>query len=546
MRAGWSGRCAADGRDRKDGTAVIGVDTEPAHYPAVREFFELFKTPWALYEEGQSYDVVLTTKPRDASRYGSLLTILFQGEESESGELPAPTANRGENAAVITYRGWTLPIYGGCVTYEEGGEAELLLAATGKPVIRKRRLGQASVVAIGFHLFAEVEALLTTGQPETFASVPTLDIHINLIRNLILEEGNELVEIPPVPAGYKFIACLTHDVDHPFIAAHRWDHTIFGFLFRATAGSLRSFIAGRMAWRDLMASWMAALKLPLVHLGLIKDFWAGFEDRFQQVEGSRKSTYFLIPFKGVPGRGKDGTVKPARAAGYRAEELKESIKKILRDGCEVGLHGIDAWCDVDKAAEEREEIRRLTGKAEVGVRMHWLYFGPESPRILERAGACYDSTMGYNSTIGYRSGTTQAYRPLGCEQTLELPLHAMDTAMFYPSYLHLTQNQGIARLKQMVAFVAHNGGTLTVNWHDRSLAPERLWVSSYATLIDEIERNGGWFATMSEACAWYQMRRASQFAADQSGDQITSMASLGIEQRIPGLTVKHHKGPQQN
>ena len=67
---------------------------------------------------------------------------------------------------------------------------------------------------------------------------PTLDLHIAVLRDLIVASGAPLVEIPPVPEGYRFIACLTHDVDHPSIRQHRFDHTMFGFLYRAVVHSL--------------------------------------------------------------------------------------------------------------------------------------------------------------------------------------------------------------------------------------------------------------------------------------------------------------------
>ena len=73
------------------------------------------------------------------------------------------------------------------------------------------------VARIGYDLFAEIRTLLTVGQPAAYASIPTLDLHIALLRDLIVASGAPLVEIPPVPEGYRFIACLTHDVDHPSI-----------------------------------------------------------------------------------------------------------------------------------------------------------------------------------------------------------------------------------------------------------------------------------------------------------------------------------------
>ena len=93
---------------------------------------------------------------------------------------------------------------------------------------------EARVLArIGYDLFSEVRTLLTSGQPVANAGLPALELHIAFLRDLITCSGVPLVEIPPVPDGYQFIACLTHDVDHPSIRRHEWDHTMFGFLYRA-------------------------------------------------------------------------------------------------------------------------------------------------------------------------------------------------------------------------------------------------------------------------------------------------------------------------
>ncbi len=140
------------------------------------------------------------------------------------------------------------------------------------PAIQLWRDHGHALARIGYNLFAEVSALLTAGQPVVNASAPALDLHIALLRDLIVENGVTLVEIPPVPEGYRFIACLTHDVDHPSIRAHKFDHTMFGFLYRAVIGTLFDTLRGRSTLRKLAKNWQAALKLALVHLGLAKDF----------------------------------------------------------------------------------------------------------------------------------------------------------------------------------------------------------------------------------------------------------------------------------
>ena len=70
----------------------------------------------------------------------------------------------------------------------------------------------------------------------------------------------------------------------------------------------------------------------------------------------------------------------------------------------------------------------VTGESSIGVRIHWLLRDENTFPALEEAGFAYDSTVGYNETIGYRSGTTQVFRPAGVRSLLELPLHDQDGA----------------------------------------------------------------------------------------------------------------------
>jgi hypothetical protein len=208
-------------------------------------------------------------------------------------------------------------------------------------------------------------------------------------------------------------------------------------------------------------------------------------------------------------------------------------------GCEVGLHGIDAWLDSSKGHEELEAIRRITGAREIGVRMHWLYFNEQSPATLEQAGADYDSTVGYNETVGYRAGTTQAYRPLGVGRLLELPLHIMDTALFYPAHLDSSPKEASKRVASIIANAVQLGGCVTVNWHDRSIAPERGWGDFYVDLVQTLRSRGGWFATAGEAVSWFRKRRSATFEGTGcESDALPVKNTVDAGGRLPELHLR--------
>lgn len=521
---------------------MIGVIANPAEHDVVREFFELFKTPWEFYEGNKQYDVVVCSEG-DEPDPSTKLIVVYGAAQIDA----LATGSQSAQWRFLSYRGSRIPIYGtgkvfsnkiGQLLTEEGSDNCGAYVETIEGISRAR---------IGYDLFSEVRTLLTTGQPSANAAIPALDLHITVLRNLMIECGISFVEIPPTPEGYRFVACLTHDVDHPSIRHHRFDHTIIGFLYRATLGSLIEVFLRRMTLSTAAANFLAALKLPLVYAGLAKDFWSDFDEKYLQLEQGLPSTFFVIARKRYAGKGCDAMSAALRASPYEARDIADTIRRLRAAGREVGLHGIDAWIDSSAGRAELEEIRCLTGVPDTGVRMHWLYFNESSPEALEEAGAAYDSTSGYNETVGYRTGTTQVFKPLGVTRLLELPLHAMDTALFYLSYLGLSPRKASERLRQLTDKCTEYGGCMTVNWHDRSLAPERLWAGCYRELIEDLKSRGAWFATASQATTWFQKRRSVVFEADAvEGTGIRVKFARESIPDLPRLRLRVYKPREQN
>jgi len=173
--------------------------------------------------------------------------------------------------------------------------------------------------------------------------------------------------------------------------------------------------------------------------------------------------------------------------------------------------------------------------------MHWLFFDEESPSRLDMAGATYDSTVGYNETVGYRAGTHQVYKPLNTSALVELPLHIMDTALFYPSHLHLSRTNASMKVRTIIDSASRHGGCVTVNWHDRSIAPERLWTDTYVALIEEMGKRGAWFATASQATSWFRRRRSIWFERAANGTMEVILPPCGDED-LPPLVARTHNG----
>ena len=127
---------------------------------------------------------------------------------------------------------------------------------------------------------------------------------------------------------------------------------------------------------------------------------------------------------------------------------------------------------------------------------------------------------------------------------LELPMHIMDTALFYPSYMNLSDDEARAAMLPLIENVTRFGGVLTINWHDRSLGPERLWADVYVTLLRDLRARAPWFATALQTVSWFRKRRATSFVNDtQEGGSIrVQPATDPTATGLPPLTVRVYNG----
>jgi hypothetical protein len=506
---------------------LIGVKARPGQEWAVEEFFELFKTPWEFFQSDHVYDVVIATST-DVPKIDDGLLLIYQARQLEWDDWNSVGTSESRTTGSVKHESAILPIYKGLLTLRvASGSTVWAELSHGEPAAVAFSKGTLKVVRFGYDLFDEVDFLLTEGQPIENASTPTLDLHVSMLRECILDEGIPIVEVPPMPAGHRFAVCLTHDIDFIGIRQHFFDHSMFGFIYRATIGSIRRLLQKRLTVSQALRNWVSVASLPLVYARILPDFWEPF-GWYLNVEANLPATYFLIPVKHHPGDGLSGPRTKLRASVYDVTDISETAKHLVKNGCEVGVHGIDAWNSVEKGKFEARRVAESADEKPDGVRMHWLMWDQDSPSKLENAGFNYDSTVGYNETVGYRAGTSQAFRPKGSKELLELPMHIQDGALFYPTRMNLSEQEASQACGRIFAHAQQNGGVATLIWHDRSHGPERFWGSFYAGLVEDLKKSDAWFGTCSEVSEWFRVRRSVKFESVrmESGRRVRLESSL--------------------
>ncbi len=488
---------------------MIGVLTSTPERMVAEEFFQLFKTPWQFCQRGEDYPVIITTDEPDFS-FSSRVWIVFSSRRLKFDEKVRVRTGPMQTGGSIRWEGREVPLYGKFVLCQPEDSGETLHVQERHGLGVRVRLRDKTILRLGYNLFQEVRFLIEHGQPECFAHIPTLELHIRWLRQWIVAEGLPVVEIPPVPRHHRFFACLTHDVDFLRLNQHKFDRTFWGFLLRSLFAAPGRVVRGQLSFLNLLKGWFQLWTLPLVYSGLKKDPWFRFED-YLKLEATTKSTFFLIPYKNRPGNDTLMERDEQRKTRYDITDLSETVAALINKGFEIGLHGIDAWHDPRAAVQERERISSVTRQPVAGIRVHWLYNHPRSAGILDRAGFLYNSTGGYNTTVGFRSGTTQVFRPLKSRRMLELPLHIHDMPLFAPGLLNLSFQKAREICSSLIGQAQQYGGVLTVLWHLRSLAPERFWGDFYKKLLEMLKENGARFGTAGQIVEWFHQRRKIRF-----------------------------------
>src|SRR3989442_7467587 len=139
-------------------TVMIGVVAKPEDRETVREFFELFKTPWEFCRANVRYEVLLQGDGTSAHPPADL--VLLYGSQPnafdyERKRLPGPVRRE----ATLSWHGERIPLYGRSVPFSSHGRApELVFEDTRQPLASVVGSARGTILRVGFRLVQEVFA----------------------------------------------------------------------------------------------------------------------------------------------------------------------------------------------------------------------------------------------------------------------------------------------------------------------------------------------------------------------------------------------------
>jgi len=295
-----------------------------------------------------------------------------------------------------------------------------------------------------------------------------------------------------------YILVLTHDVDALSLKELPLSgRTFWGFVYRSLVLNFWRFLRHDLGIREYLQSIMYVLLLPLIKLGLARDPWRESLHRMLEIEKQYgvRSTLFFIPIARTPGHTPAGKRAPSnRAAYYELKAYAGLLQQLVGGGWEVGVHGIDAYRDLECAKAELQAFRQLLPENNmVGIRMHWLYhLGEKTWSILEAAGYTYDATFGWNDRIGFPEGQYRPFRPKGISNLVVLPLNVQDGALLGEWHQFLNNEEAWKQVECLLMEAKKLGAVVTVLWHNNSFVAPRFWGWLYERIIQRAQQDGAY------------------------------------------------------
>ncbi len=318
-------------------------------------------------------------------------------------------------------------------------------------------------------------------------STPFLDVFIvDKIRKY------NIVQRSVWPKNHSFAACVTHDVDS--VSEGTFSNRCLQVSRRLHKGSHES--VKKILWD--------ALKIPAgIFNGNNRLAQIEFLTKFYLENRIKASFYIFVRPKLADLHYNDCDYKLNESVIFENENqpLYSVLEKLVSYGFEIGLHGsFNTFNNAALLLSQKEKLQNSINHNVSALRQHFLHFEIKcTPEAIQEAGFLTDSSIGFNTGTGFRSGTCFPYYLPYSKSTIstvfELPLVLMDTSMIFHSGLNWQHIYN--KTEQLISHVESVGGCFTVNFHPNYLN-KTDWRQYFIFVLNQLINRNAYFATASE------------------------------------------------
>lgn len=169
-------------------------------------------------------------------------------------------------------------------------------------------------------------------------------------------------------------------------------------------------------------------------------------------------------------------------------KLQKKLQQLIHEGFEVGLHGsFYSATDQEKLSKEKTTLENAIRTDVQKVRQHWLSYEESTTPYIHNNLFRYDSTVGWNDRIGYRSGIAGRYRPYDHNKQqpfdyMVTPQVIMDANIYDYGADHskALSIKGIELLEDLRQFKSAH---ISISWHQRVCNNDYRWHGLYEKIL---------------------------------------------------------------
>lgn len=262
------------------------------------------------------------------------------------------------------------------------------------------------------------------------------------------------------PENRKFAACLSHDVDIVF------KYNLIGAL------------------KEIKNNPKKILSVFYKSIAGENPYWQ-FEDimSLEKSYGFRSTFFFCAKRRHI----KDPYYN------IKNKKIQNIIRKLDREGFEIGLHGSYLSYDNKKYLEEEKKIlESILKKRIIGNRQHFLNFNQKTPKILSELGFIYDSTFGSTKQVGFKDNK---YNPFYYYKLLEIPMNVMDSVLFNQCQSY---DKSYKKIISLINIAEKKSALITFNWHQGFFfEPEfKDFGKLYIKILEYLKRKNAYVDTL--------------------------------------------------
>jgi len=152
----------------------------------------------------------------------------------------------------------------------------------------------------------------------------------------------------------------------------------------------------------------------------------------------------------------------------------------LGEESRIGMHpSIASAHSVRRLEREYNGLSAATSREITGSRQHFLKFSfPNTFRRLISLGITDDFSMGFSGEPGFRAGIATPFRyfDLFRDEIMPLTIHPVTIMdVVFRDHLHLSPENSIARMKQLIDTVRSVNGECVTLWHNESFTGKGRW-----------------------------------------------------------------------